>query len=139
MATATERRTSVLLVEDEPMVSALAVEALLEQGFDVLPVSNASEALQFLMSEAPIDVLFTDIDIVGGMDGATLAQRARELRPDLSVMYTSGKRYEIEHLVPVEGSMFVPKPYDPTDVGHLLDYLVAARKINQRTKANGAH
>src|SRR4051794_627522 len=74
MATATERRTSVLLVEDEPMVSALAVEALLEQGFDVLPVSNASEALRFLMSEAPIDVLFTDIDIVGGMDGATLAQ-----------------------------------------------------------------
>jgi hypothetical protein len=84
-------------------------------------------------------VLFTDIDIVGGMDGATLAQRARELRPELSVMYTSGKRYEIEHLVPVEGSMFVPKPYDPTDVGHLLDYLVAARKINQRTKTNGAH
>jgi hypothetical protein len=49
-------------------------------------------------------------------------------------MYTSGKRQEIERMVPVEGSMFVPKPYDPSDVGHLLDYLVAARRITQRVK-----
>jgi hypothetical protein len=48
------------------------------------------------------------------------------LRPNLPVIYTSGRRAVIEHLDPVEGSMFVPKPYDPFRIGRLLDYLVAA-------------
>ena len=137
MATAAEKRASILLVEDEPMVSEIATEALMEQGFDVRAVSNAGEALQFLTSGTPIDVLFTDVNLAGGMDGVALALRARELRPDLSVMYTSGKRSTIEHMEPVEGSMFVSKPYDPFDVGQLLEYLVAAKKITQGIKTTG--
>jgi CheY-like chemotaxis protein len=137
MAATMERRASVLLVEDEVMVSDFASEALAEQGFEVRAFASADEALQCLMTDADVDVLFTDVNLPGGMDGAALAQRARELRPDLSVMYTSGKRQEIERMEPVEGSMFVPKPYDLLDVGHLLDYLVAARKITQRAKKAG--
>jgi hypothetical protein len=63
------------------------------------------------------------------MDGAALAQRARELRPDLPVRYTSGRRSTIEDLNPVEGSMFVAKPYNPFDIGSLIEYLVAAKDI----------
>ena len=124
-----EKRASVLLVEDEPMISDLATEALQEQGFEVAAVSNAGEALRRLISGARIDILFTDVNLPGGMDGGTLARRARELRPNLPVIYTSGRRAVIEQLDPVEGSMFVPKPYDLFRVGRLLDYLVAAHTL----------
>jgi CheY-like chemotaxis protein len=129
-----ERRPSVLVVEDEPMISDVAVEVLAEQGFEVRAVANARDALRCLEAGPPIDVLFTDVNLPGAMDGAALARRARELRPDLSIIYTSGRRSKIEHMEPVEGSMFVAKPYDPFRIGALLDYIVAARKITAPRK-----
>lgn len=132
-----EIRASILLVEDEPLISDLAAEALVEQGFEVQTVSTAGDALRHLASGSRIDVLFTDVNLPGGMDGAMLAQRARELHPDLPVIYTSGRRSTIDQLNPVEGSMFVPKPYDPFHMGQLLDYIIAARKIGQPGKNAG--
>ena len=132
-----EKRASVLLVEDEAMICDLAAEVLAEQGFEVRAVSTALEALRHLMSGSQIDVLFTDVNLAGGMDGDALAQRARELRPDLPVMYTSGRGSVIRRLDPVEGSMFVGKPYNPFEIGPLLEYLVAAKKIGQQ-KSPGA-
>jgi CheY-like chemotaxis protein len=123
-----ETRARVLLVEDEPLISELVCEAFEEQGFEVQAVHNAGDALQRLASGPPVDVLFTDVNLPGGMDGAALARRARELRPDLPVLYTSGRRAVIEQMNPVEGSMFVPKPYDPFSIGRLLDYLVATAR-----------
>ena len=54
------------------------------------------------------------------MDGTTLARRARELRPDLPVIYTSGQS-TIDQSNAVEGAMFVSKPYDLFDVGRLIE------------------
>ena len=125
----TEKRASVLLVEDEPMICDIAAEALVEQGFAVQAVSNAGDALRCLLAGPPIDVLFTDVNLSGGMDGVALALRARELWPDLPIVYTSGRKSRIEHMEPIEGSLFVPKPYDPFRIGPLLDYIVAARRI----------
>jgi CheY-like chemotaxis protein len=130
MTTSNHTRGSVLLVEDEPLICDLAAEALEEQGFDVSAVATAGEALDRLTSGTPIDILFTDVNLPGGMDGETLARKARELRPDLPVIYTSGRRYTIEHMNPVDGSMFVPKPYNPYRMGSLLDYLMGASKIS---------
>ena len=124
-----EKRASVLLVEDEPQISELAAEALAEQGFEVESVDNAGDALRRLNSGSPIDILFTDVNLKGAMDGGALARRARELRPGLPVMYTSGRAASIQQLQPVEGSMFVPKPYDPFNVGPLLDYLVSMSRM----------
>ena len=55
-------------------------------------------------------MLFTDIDLGEGMDGATLARLAREMRPQLPVVYASGRR-SVEQLDTVPGSVFLPKPY----------------------------
>jgi CheY-like chemotaxis protein len=122
------KRTRVLLVEDEPLICEIAAEALEEQGFNVEVVESAGDALKRLRSGMPIDILFTDLNLSGGMDGGALARRARELRPDLPVIYTSGRRAHMDELSPVEGSMFVPKPYDPFSLGRLLDYLVAMHR-----------
>jgi CheY-like chemotaxis protein len=129
MAVPVEKRAYVLLVEDEPAINAMVCEAFEEQGFEVAAVENAGDALRRLMTGLPIDILFTDLDLPGGMDGAALARRARELRPGLPVIYTSGRSSQIERLAPVEGSMFVPKPYDPFRIGCLLDYLLTVTRV----------
>jgi CheY-like chemotaxis protein len=118
-----EKRASVLLVEDEPMISDLAIEALQEQGFEVAAVSNAGDALRRLISGAPVDVLFTDINLPGGMNGAELATRARQMRPEMPIVYASG-RYKLSEIAPlVPRSLFMAKPYDPNDVCALLTRL----------------
>jgi CheY-like chemotaxis protein len=117
----------VLVVEDEPLVGDVVCEALEEQGFAVHVVDNARAALACLSSDSPVDVLFTDLNLKGTMDGDVLAQRARELRPDLPVVYTSGRISAFDRLQRVAGSLFVPKPYDPFNVGSLLLRVVTQR------------
>ena len=126
MQTATEKRASILLVEDEVLICEVTAEALAEQGFEVEAVTNGEEALRYLASDRPFDVLFTDINLPG-IDGEALARRACELRPGLPVMYTSGRKSWIKNLEPIGGSMFIPKPYNPFEVGRLLDYLIGLK------------
>ena len=80
----------ILLVEDEALVCAMICDALLEHGFEVHAVGNAGDALQYLRDGGPVDVLFTDINLPGEIDGALLAQEARAMRPDLPVVFASG-------------------------------------------------
>lgn len=109
----------VLLVEDEFLISEWVAESLSEQGFAVHTASNAVEALRYLAAE-PVDVLFTDINLSGGMDGAALARRARALLPDLPVVYASARANLLDPTLRVPGSIFVPKPYVPALVGRIL-------------------
>jgi CheY-like chemotaxis protein len=127
-ATQIETKASVLLVEDEPLIGDATAQALEEQGFAVETVLTGDEAVRRLAASAPIDLLFTDLYLPGSMDGAALARRARELRPDLPVIYTSGRQQMMDHLDPVEGAMFVPKPYDLFKLGRLLQYLIVAKR-----------
>jgi DNA-binding NtrC family response regulator len=100
----------VLLVEDEPMLSELLTEALTDKGFAVHAAPNADRAIEHLVSGAPVDIMLTDIDLGEGLDGAQLAEIARELRPKLPIIYASGRRCLGDfHTVP--GSTFLPKPY----------------------------
>src|SRR5262249_16769423 len=120
-------QANVLLVEDEPLIGDAVAQALEEQGFAVETVLSAEEAVCRLADGASIDLLFTDLYLPGSMDGAELAGRAREMCPDLPVIYTSGRQQMIDHLDPVEGAMFLPKPYDLFKLGRLLQYLIVAK------------
>ena len=118
---------SVLLVEDEVMISNLVADCLSESGFLVHEVATADEALRFIKSGANVDVLFADINLPGGMNGAELAERVRELRPEMPIVYVSG-RYKISEISPlVPRSLFVAKPYDPNDICALLTRLTGGR------------
>lgn len=109
----------VLVVEDETLISQWVAEALTEQGFAVTTALNADDALCCLATEH-VDVLFTDINLPGSKDGAWLARRAREFRPDLPVIYASGRAGMIEPSARVPGAIIVPKPYEPELVGRLV-------------------
>jgi DNA-binding NtrC family response regulator len=113
----------VLLVEDEPLISDIAAEALAEQGFEVETAANAGDALRRLEGESAVDILFTDIDLPGGMDGTALARCARRVRSNLPVIFTSG-RYRLDASEAVAGAVFLPKPYDLNALGRLVGDLV---------------
>jgi DNA-binding NtrC family response regulator len=109
----------VLLVEDEPLLGELMTEALTDKGFAVVASTDAGGALRHLLSGANCDILFTDIDLGEGMDGATLAQLVHEMRPGLPIVYTSGRR-SLNEFVTVPGAAFLPKPYSLSDVDRTL-------------------
>lgn len=118
------RAPRVLLVEDEVLISMMIEDAMIARGFEVLTATNAGDALQVLSEGEQVDVLFTDINIEGDVDGAALAHRAREIRPELPVIYASGTMKSIVNAVP--GSSFVPKPYAPADICAMLTQLTSS-------------
>ncbi|HEX7853460.1 MAG TPA: response regulator [Sphingobium sp.] len=81
---------TILVAEDDDDVRAYTVEILEELGYHVLETHDGPAALRVLeRSEIAIDLLFTDV-VMPGMSGRELAEKARALRPDLRILYTSG-------------------------------------------------
>ena len=119
------RRTSVLLVEDEILISELVAEVLNESGFAVHAVEGGEEALRYIESGADVDVLFTDINLAGRMDGSMLAREVRAQRPELPIVYCSGRYSSSALTPPVSRSIFMKKPYDPADLCRLLERLTS--------------
>ena len=97
----------VLVVEDDPQVRATAVNLLERMGCKVLDAHSGPYALALLRAHPEIEVLFSDVRMPG-MSGPELVEAARRLRPDLSVVLTSG--YVDKEQVP-EDIPFVPKPW----------------------------
>ncbi len=80
---------TILLVEDDDVVRMLTVEVLEELGYQLLEAENGPDALAFINSEQPIDLLMTDIGLPG-MTGQQLMAAAHERRPNLPVLFASG-------------------------------------------------
>lgn len=115
----------VLLVENEPLLGELMIEALTDKGFAVVASTDAGGALRHLLSGAACDILFTDIELGAGMDGATLAQLVHAMRPGLPIVYTSGRRSP-DDFATVPGAAFLPKPYSLSDVDATIASLTAS-------------
>ena len=109
----------ILVVEDEFLIAEWVAEVLGEQGFEVQTVSNAVDALCHLVSST-VDVLFTDINLPGTMDGTALARCARELSPRLPVIYASARVAALAPEACVPGAVFLPKPYRADALGRLI-------------------
>jgi two-component system, response regulator PdtaR len=103
-------QTVVLVVEDEPLLRMLAVEAVEEAGFMAIEARDADEAVALLESRSDISVLFTDIDMPGSMDGLKLAHAVRGRWPPVKILVVSGKVRLQPWELPSSGR-FVEKPY----------------------------
>jgi nitrogen-specific signal transduction histidine kinase len=104
---------TVLIVEDEEAVRALAKTALTRKGYRVLEAANGGEALLRCESEqAPIHLLVTDV-VMPGLGGADLAQRLAPLRPDMKVLFISGyaDRAAARHGTIQPGAAYLEKPF----------------------------
>jgi CheY-like chemotaxis protein len=100
---------TVLVVEDEPLIRMDIVDQLQDLGFEVLEATNATEAVTMLTAES-IQVMFTDVDMPGGMDGLMLAAAVRDRWPPIKIIVTSGHRKVAISDLPA-GSRFIDKPY----------------------------
>ena len=104
------RPSEVLIVEDESITRMNAAEALIEIGFCTREAADAREALQILGGNPNIDLLFTDVDMPGTMDGLDLAKRVHHDWPKMELIVTSGARKAEATVLPDDGT-FLPKPY----------------------------
>jgi len=115
-------KETILLVEDEAPVMAVARAFLTDLGYQVLEASTGVEALGILSSDEPIDLLFTDVVLPDGMNGAEVAKAAEGLRPGLKVLFASG--YTKEALVYQgrleSGVTLLPKPYRKRDLAEAI-------------------
>lgn len=105
---------TILVVEDEPDVRAIAVRFLGAIGYEVRAAGSAHAALEVLRSPQHLDLLFSDVVLGDGMTGAELAREARRQRPELAVLLTSG--YAGSHAPTVEADAplefaLLRKPY----------------------------
>ncbi len=127
---------TILLVEDEPSLRALAREVLQESGYVVIEAGNGKEALKVVedITVQPA-LLLTDV-VMPEMSGLELAEELRRRRPDVAVIYTSGYTDHalLERNTLREDMPFLQKPYMPAS---LLE-LVAKVLENKRPEPPGA-
>jgi PAS domain S-box-containing protein len=90
MAPAPRGEEVILVVDDNKGMRDIAVRQLQSLGYRTIPASDPAHALEIVQGGAPINLLFTDMVMPGGMDGRALAEAARHLRPGLKVLLTSG-------------------------------------------------
>ena len=110
---------SVLVVEDEPLVRLVAADIIEELGIKPYEAGDADEALFQLAAHPDIDVLFTDVDMPGGMDGIALAERVHRFKPEIGIIVTSGKVRVPDASLPERGT-FLPKPYRPEELAGVV-------------------
>jgi PAS domain S-box-containing protein len=104
-------KETILVVEDDSDVRAFICEALRELDYKVLEAGDAAAALELLQGEAAVDLLLSDV-ILPGPNGRELATTARQLRPDLKVLFMTGySRNAVVHQGRLEdGVQLIQKP-----------------------------
>ena len=81
---------TILVVEDDADLRETVVTSLTQLGYHALSAPNAEKALRILSGNERIDLLFTDVMMPGGILGPALAKRAKELRANIDVLFTTG-------------------------------------------------
>ena len=81
---------TVLVVDDEPLVSMLIIDVLEDLGYAAIDAPDGPAGLKVIQSDSRIDLLITDVGLPGGMNGSQLADAARQTRPDLKVLFVTG-------------------------------------------------
>ncbi|PWC81826.1 PAS domain S-box protein, partial [Azospirillum sp. TSO5] len=116
---------SILMVDDDHNIRENGCALLRSWGHRVTTASGAGEALLVLRGPEPLDLLFSDIVMPPGMNGAELAREARRLRPDLPVLLASGfaAHAVVADDVAMGGYDLIAKPYDPAELREHLDRL----------------
>jgi CheY-like chemotaxis protein len=101
----------VLVVEDSTVIRMGALDLVLSAGYEALEARDADEAIRILESRDDIDLVFTDAQMPGKMDGIKLSHYIRDRWPPVKLMVASGKVILEESSLPL-GSRFFSKPYD---------------------------
>ncbi len=111
----------VLVVEDEALTRCNIADCLREAGYSVVETASGDEAIALCNSGRLIDIVFTDINLIGMTSGWAVAECLRAAQPNVSVVYTSSSFIDLGRCVP--GSMFVAKPYQDDEILNACQHL----------------
>jgi two-component system cell cycle sensor histidine kinase/response regulator CckA len=102
---------TILLVEDEAMVRAVAERALSRHGYTVLTAENGEAALEILAGAEKVDLMISDV-VMPTMDGPTTVREARKTHPDLPILFISGYAEEqLRKSIDIDRVAFLAKPF----------------------------
>ena len=115
----------ILVVEDEFLIRLTLSEALSDEGFSVLEAETADKALPILQDGIALDLLVTDIQLPGSLDGYGLVDAMRGNRPDLPVIFMTGRPDQGGRAAsPIE--VFIAKPYTLDEICNAAKRLITA-------------
>jgi CheY-like chemotaxis protein len=121
----TNAKTTILVVEDEPLIRMSAVTLVVSAGFLAVEARNADEAIRILEKCPDIALVFTDVQMPGTMDGIRLCHHIRERWPLVKLLVVSGQVNIAAQKLPVD-TRFFSKPYrNNCLLGAMIDLLAA--------------
>jgi CheY-like chemotaxis protein len=110
-----QARETVLIVEDDPHLRMLAVDMVEDAGYAALEAAHALDAIAILETRLDIRLVFSDVDMPGGMDGVRLAAMIRDRWPPIHIILTSGFFIPTQTDLPAD-TLFFRKPYRAEEV-----------------------
>ncbi len=133
-----ESQSTVLLVEDEPLIRLFISELLEEAGFKVVEAANATEAQVLLNAGLQVNVLLTDVDMPNGCNGFELAHQVHQCWPEAEILIMSGRQWPSQGDLP-PGAAFLAKPCpNEAIVSYVHSAAERSRKMRQANKARAA-
>ncbi|MBK4736740.1 response regulator [Noviherbaspirillum pedocola] len=120
---------TILVVEDDAVVQATVVDMLQGLGYRVLKANDGQSALTILRSGIPVDLVFTDVVMPGPVRSVDMARQARQMFPDIAVLFTSGyTQNAIVHGGRLDpGVELISKPYRREDLARKIRQILGSR------------
>jgi CheY-like chemotaxis protein len=112
-----------VVVDDEELLRIYAAGLLEEYGFRVLEAEDARTALKILESNKDVRLLFTDIQMPGGLDGMDLTREVHARWPNVLLVIASGGNKPARAEIPDDGR-FIRKPYEAAELFNQVDDLM---------------
>ncbi|XKM39817.1 response regulator [Rhizobium ruizarguesonis] len=117
----------VLVVEDSAIIRMSAVDLVFSAGYEALEACDADEAIRILEARNDIDLVFTDVQMPGTMDGIKLSHYIRDRWPPVRLIVASGAAILEQSDLPT-GSRAFSKPYDNHAITDAMAHLLSIGK-----------
>jgi len=128
---------TILVVEDETMVRAVAERALTRNGYTVLSAENGEAALELLASAPRIDLMISDV-VMPTMDGPTTVRAARKTHPDLPILFMSGYAEEqLRKSIDIPNVAFLAKPFSVQQLAEAVRDVLAREQAPNDDESAG--
>ena len=122
---------TIMIVEDDADVRDISVEILQDLGYRILVACDGLDALDRLRSAEPVDLLFTDLVMPGGISGVALARQAQAMRPGLRVLLTTG--YAAVEADATDEFPIIAKPFRSAELSETIARLLARHEGEPRS------
>jgi signal transduction histidine kinase/CheY-like chemotaxis protein len=135
------KHKTILVVDDDDLVRKSVITQINSLGYSTIEASGPAEALEIIAGKEPFDLLFSDIVMPGPIDGVELAKLAREQRPGLKIMLTSGFPDLKNGRSPADSYVqwqILKKPYRRSDLQHALQGILGEDEPHQAQRLSVA-